>query len=493
MVEKNDLPSDKDQELEKLIADYEAARKENRSLYLDEDQFVDIVSRYITEKSFDKAQEAIDYGLKLHPGNVDLMMEQAYLYMFAMEYSKAKSVADSIAYADPTKVKILKAQIAQSEGNTDEVETLLESIEDKESLGTILDVSSLYIGMNKYEKALQWLTPYIENYQEDVSFLETIATCYYKTKQGKQAICFYNKLIDKNPYEPVYWSYLAQLYFNQLRLDKVIEACDFAIAIDEKLGDPHLLKAYALYHLDNSEKAIFEFQQAFKYEKSLSGSHYLFMGFAYTDLQKWEEAIQCYDLALKAIEDKSTSLVKYLYRNKATALFELGRYKEAHQVFETTKREYPQDEMFYLLEGSLYNKEQKYDKAKECWDIAIHHAPTADTWREIGDCHIDSGLIADARACFEEVQKLDPEYPDINLHLTVLCLLQQDVEGFQKYNQLMEHPLTEENVQKVFAYQIPPIIGNDIFNEFIQDIAKIIKKGNNNMNIKTNEDLYDIF
>jgi tetratricopeptide (TPR) repeat protein len=120
MVEKNDLPSDKDQKLEKLIADYEAAREENRSLYLDGDQLADIASLYINERSFDKAQEVIDYGLKLHPGNTNLMMEQAYLYIFTMEYSKAKSIADSIAYADPTDIKILKAQIALSEDNPDE-------------------------------------------------------------------------------------------------------------------------------------------------------------------------------------------------------------------------------------------------------------------------------------------------------------------------------------------------------------------------------------
>ncbi len=486
MVEKNDLPSDKDQKLEKLIADYEAAREENRSLYLDGDQLADIASLYINERSFDKAQEVIDYGLKLHPGNTNLMMEQAYLYIFTMEYSKAKSIADSIAYADPTDIKILKAQIALSEDNPDEAEKLLESIEYKESLDIILDVSCLYMNMHKYEKALQWLTPSIENYQEDESFMEVITDCLQKTHQDEQALHLYDKLIDKNPYDLSNWLHLAQFYFKQLKLDKVIEASDFAIAIDENLGEPHLLKAHAFFGLGNPEKAIIEYQWALKCADTPPEFLYMFIGLAYADLENWEQALQSYDQALNTIEYESSPILTDLYSYKATSLFQLGRYEEAHQVFEIAKKEIPENVDFYLKEGLFYHQEQKYNKAKECWDAAIRYAPTADTWMQIGCYYINSDMMDDARTCFEEAQRLDPEFPVIKSYLTFINLIQQDAEGFHKYNQLMNKPLTADNIREALGCHTLPINDKDIINKLIQNIADFSKEeyddGNDNEN-----------
>ena len=89
MARKNNS-SDKDQELNELIADYETAKKENKPLYLDGDQLADIADRYALSRRFDEAQEVISYGLELHPGHTDLMVEQAYLYLDTMKLQKAK-------------------------------------------------------------------------------------------------------------------------------------------------------------------------------------------------------------------------------------------------------------------------------------------------------------------------------------------------------------------------------------------------------------------
>ena len=96
MARKN--PStDKEQELNELIASYETAKAENRQLYLDGDQLADIADKYATDRRFDEAQEVISYGLELHPGHTDLLIEQAYLYLDTMQLQKAIAVVGSIA------------------------------------------------------------------------------------------------------------------------------------------------------------------------------------------------------------------------------------------------------------------------------------------------------------------------------------------------------------------------------------------------------------
>ena len=108
-------PSAKKQ-LATLITNYEEAKAENRQLYLDADQLADIADWYASERKFEEAQEVITYGLKIHPGNTALLIEQAYLYLDTQKLQKAKKVADSITEDFDSEVKLLKAELLLNGG-----------------------------------------------------------------------------------------------------------------------------------------------------------------------------------------------------------------------------------------------------------------------------------------------------------------------------------------------------------------------------------------
>ena len=72
MARKNSSSAKK--ELVELITNYEAAKADDRQLYLDGDQLADIADWYATERKFDEAQEVINYGLHLHPRSTDLLI-----------------------------------------------------------------------------------------------------------------------------------------------------------------------------------------------------------------------------------------------------------------------------------------------------------------------------------------------------------------------------------------------------------------------------------
>ena len=98
-------------ELTEIIQRYEAAKAEKRQLYLDGDQLADIADWYATERKFNDAQEVINYGLQLHPGNTGLLIEQAFLYLDTQKLSKAREVANSITETYDSEVKMLKAEL----------------------------------------------------------------------------------------------------------------------------------------------------------------------------------------------------------------------------------------------------------------------------------------------------------------------------------------------------------------------------------------------
>lgn len=469
MARKNNS-SDKDQELNELIADYETAKKENKPLYLDGDQLADIADRYAFSRRFDEAQEVISYGLELHPGHTDLMVEQAYLYLDTMKLQKAKNVAECITETYETEVKLLKAEILLNEGNLDEAEKLLDSIEDKESLNTILDVSYLYMDMGYPEKALSWLTLGIEEYKEEEDFLAAMADCYRSGDHDEQAIYIYNKLIDKNPYDPSYWTGLAKSHFNRQEFEKTIEACDFALAADENFGEAHLMKAHSFFHLENESKAIQEYQLALKGQSIPPEFAHMFIGLAYTHLENWELGYQNYERALKFIGDEESPILTDIYSNEAYCLSKMGRYEEAHQICERAKEKTPESAELYLQEGYIYLEEKEIDKAKESWKVAIRCAPEAETLIRIGNYYLNCNMLENARMCLEEAKRLEPEHPSIDIRLASLCLIQQDYKGFEKYNQLLDPPLNLRDVQEAMALDCVDGGMRKKIDQFIQEI-----------------------
>lgn len=443
MVRKN-TPPDRDKELNDLIAQYETMRTENKQIYLDGDQLADIADKYAAERRFQESQEVITYGLSLHPGNTDLMVEQAYLYLDTQKVQLAKEVAESITETYETSVKLLKAELLLNEGKLDATEMLLDTIDEQDDLDTIIEVSYLYIDMGYPERALPWLTKGVDKYNEDEDFLAVTADCYCAGNKLEKAAYFYNKLIDINPYHSSYWLGLSKCQFAEQDYGKAAESIDFALAADEKYGEGHLMKAHCLFHLENEEEAIEAYEKALEYKALAPEFAYMFIGLAYNNKENWQKADDYFQRALDALEsseDKTSPLLTDIYTNKAMTLSKLGRSAEAHELCAKAKELDPDDSEPYLLEGTIYMEENDFDSAREEWEMALRRSPEAETWYQIGTYSIDYNMIENARFCFEQALKLNPHMEGINEQLASVCLILKDHKGFYKYNQLSNSPL----------------------------------------------------
>lgn len=446
MARKNTLP-DRDKELNDLIAQYEAMRTENKPLYLDGDQLADIADKYASERRFQEAQEVITYGLSLHPDNTDLMVEQAYLHLDTHKPQLAKEVAESISETYATDVKLLKAELLLNEGKLDAAEMLLDTLDEQDDLDTIIEVSYLYIDMGYPERALPWLTKGLDNYVEEEDFIAVSADCYCAANMLEKAAYFYNKLIDKNPYAPPYWLGLSKCQFSEQDYAKANESIDFALAADEQYGEGHLMKAHCLFHLENENDAIEEYEKALQYKALAPEYAYMFIGLTYSNKEDWRQANDYYERALQVIEttgDTDSPLLTDIYSNKAVAMSKLGKRKEAHKLCAKAKAIDPKDPEPYLLEGRIYMDENNFDKARGEWGMALRYSPEAETWYQIGTYSIDYNMIENARFCFEQALKLNPDMDGINEQLASVCLILKDHKGFYKYNQLSNNPLNFE-------------------------------------------------
>lgn len=477
MARKNTLPN-RDKELKELIAQYEAMKIEDRQLYLDGDQLADIADKYAADRRFQEAQEVITYGLSLHPDCTDLMVEQAYLYLDTQKPGMAKETADSITETYATDVKLLKAEILLNEGKLDAAEMLLETIDEQDDLDTIIEISYLYIDMGYPERALPWLAKGLNKYTDDEDFLAVTADCYCAENRLEKAAKFYNILIDKNPYHPPYWLGLSKAQFAGQKYGKALESIDFALAADDQYGEGHLMKAHCLFHLGNEDDAIEEYEKALQYKSLAPEFAYMFIGLTYSNKESWQQAKDYFQRAIEIIEkdnDINSPLLADIYCNQALCISKLGQSKEAHKLCAKAKKLNIKNVEPYLLEGRIYMEENNFEKARKQWEKALHHSPEAETWYQIGMYSIDYNMMKNARLCFEEALRINPDMEGLNEQLASVCLILKDHKGFSKYNQLSSTPLDFESMYENLSVLAP----SDLIKELRSFMDEIREKLNN--------------
>ena len=222
MSNKN-LLSGRDKELQELAEQYESAMSANQPFYLDADDLADLADWYGTKKNYDKALEIAEYGLKLHPDSTALMIEYAYLHLDSGKRAKAREIIENLPDTYSPEAKVVRAHLLLSEGKLDDAEQLLDTIEDKEDLANVVDVSYMYLDMGYPDKALAWLNPVKKEYADEEAYIAVVADCYYGKGMIEEAIPLYNQLIDQNPYSAPYWFGLARCHFEDLNFDQAIE------------------------------------------------------------------------------------------------------------------------------------------------------------------------------------------------------------------------------------------------------------------------------
>lgn len=282
--------------------------------------------------------------------------------MDARERDKAKQVIEEITEDYSSEVKVLKANILLGEGKIDEAEQLLDSIEDKEDLANIVDVSYMYIDMGYPDKAVPWLTRGLEKYAEEEEYLAVTADCFLAQGLKDKAEMFYNKLIDKNPYSAPYWFGLARCYFEQQLFDKAIEACDYAIVSDEEFADAYMMKGHAFYQLGNEESALENYTLAEKYKAVSPNFLHMFIGFNEISKGHWEEGYRHLELVIHS-KDTDSTMLPSLYAHVAICLYNLGEKRQADLFFKKAHEIGPKDAEPYLIEGGMYMEKGDFDKA----------------------------------------------------------------------------------------------------------------------------------
>ncbi|KAA6344736.1 Lipopolysaccharide assembly protein B [termite gut metagenome] len=477
----NTLPEEENQELIRLIAQYESAKSDKQNVYLDADQILEIAEWYELHDRADDAYDILMYGMSWHPNHAGILTAYAYSHLDRGELEEAKRIAALIDDEFAVETKLLRVELLLMEDKLPEAETILNTLADEEEASLYLNIAGLYIQTDHPSEGLSWLQKAAMLDPDDEELIETVAECCHSIGKNEEAAYYFNRLIDKQPYSADYWVGLAKVCFAQEQYDKSIEACDFALVCDANSGDAHLFKAYCLYQLESYEESIKEYKEVLAIGNFLAEYIYSYIGSCYNEMQEWEQACAYYKKALQGTNELDDVKKADVYNNLSTCYYRMGRFEEAHDLCQTMEILFPDFLDSYLLDGRMYSEEDEKEKAGECWD-KILSKKTTDIYAltQVGEYCLDTDDLIRAKKALEKAFSLNPDNMLNNMFLVLTYVRLKDWRNLLKIHRHLDISPSNSSKLKSFIrefYEGDESLSSEML-EAIGEFEEKIKKKN---------------
>ena len=123
----NDLSSYfEDPEFKDLLAKYEGMVESHTPTYFDAEELTDIAEYYASQGEEQKAEDAIDLALRLHPTNTDALVFKSRSLCIKGKLSEAYQIMNLIEDPSDREVQFLKADLLMEERRLEEADAIFE-------------------------------------------------------------------------------------------------------------------------------------------------------------------------------------------------------------------------------------------------------------------------------------------------------------------------------------------------------------------------------
>jgi tetratricopeptide (TPR) repeat protein len=196
----------------------------------------------------------------------------------------------------------------------------------------------------------------------------------------------------------------------------------------------YMYRGYTYHKLKRFEEAIASYDDVLEIDqsfyKALNNK-----GLVFRDMAKYEEAIACYDKALE-IEPKYANALYH----KGLLFEELGRLQEALFFYDEALKVDPICPDAWNNKGNINLKLRKYDEAIECYDRELQRDPLhAKSWNNKGLVFDQMGREVQAIESYDKALELDRRYLDawINKALALFNVDRHE-EAIECYDKALE-------------------------------------------------------
>ncbi len=463
----DDSLSDEDRE---MIKQYEEAVAQGRSDYFDVDDMEIIIEHYLfTEKGFEKAEQALEYAFKLHPGDRYLYCQQAAIYLAQNKPKKALALLDRYRDRDYPLHTFNHAEALYRLGRRNEsiaeFKQLVESVADDEDY----NISSLCSDIlrvltddiedddeahqkNVFENTLYFYDKILAIDPNDVGMLHAKAATLEAMGQEDEAIALCNRVLDIDPYDVEAWHQIGSIHFKAEQYTEALNDYNYALAIEpddlQALGQ----KAYCEYNLQDFENCIATLKKCVKKDSDDEDLWFL-MAKCYEQQQDPEKARKAYKKVVAIDPEDADS-----WYGIAQASCYLRDTKETKHSIKKAIALQPQNPSYLLILADVLHDE---NRIKEC-EVLLRHIlrvlkpDFAAAWKFYGDLVLGCDAYEEALSYYEKAMELCKEQEidiyDIYFFACLAAYGNKDYKKAQEYFDIAKerNSFTPMLVQRIF-------------------------------------------
>ncbi len=411
-----------------LIERYEAMRQDSHSCYFDVEDFESIVSYYLYNDDAEKAREAVNDGMYFHPNSLELKLRLIEIEIEAEHTENALDLIEEVkrfAYSYKAEITVLEARILLSQQKVSEAVSLLDNLlkvyVGENEIDLQAAIGSL-MNMSEHAHAARYLEFMSKQQGNAGNVLLDLAYCYERLDDTHKALATYERYLDENPFSTLAWYELAKMYERDSQSDNAIKAYDFVLTID-----PNYIEAYygkAEIQVNNGE-----YEQATKtleglldeYPNNIRATYTL--GECYEKLDRLEDALRCYLLAIKNDESYAEA-----YYSAAFLFKEQGKYYECVMFLKkATSLEPENGEYFYGL-GKVLMELGQPEEAIQAFKNALENDKyDFESWLLLAELYAVDDFDK-ALAVLEEASAFLYDIPEISYRIAALYFLTDNID-----------------------------------------------------------------
>lgn len=347
-------------EFRELLARYEKSIKLGIGSYFGIDEFVDLLSYYLSVDKSEEAAAVLDTARHLHPTAPENIKMGIKLLLYNGEPEKALALFNELKFVDEIEMLTIKAEIMVALRNFKQahdiaIEVLQKSVPGQESvyegLEILLDCGFALDALDICETA-------IKAAPQQISLYEVKAECLIELQRINEAVKIYNELLDNNSYSTFYWEQLGHIYYMVKKYGKSLECFEYESAINEEIEYAHMMQAYCYYYLRDYRMAKELFGTlARKYSDTVTPVFYIAL--CHYHEGAYEDAINAFDIAINNAQEGTIAMM--LSRvNKAMLLDIIGEKSVADDAISMALLMHPDNMKQLVLTGKhLYELRDK--------------------------------------------------------------------------------------------------------------------------------------
>lgn len=354
--------------LDQLVRKYEEMIGQEKSMYFDADQIEAIAFSFESKEDFMEALKVVNYGLQLHPANPSLLLYKAK-YLLFLDYIDAAAELIPLLPENSEEATLIRIEYQFARGNFEKGFDLINQQMDNLCWEFALDVVNILWGYVTYEEIISYILSALAKLPNNPQLLVELATIYQDNNEEDKAIEIYNQLLDTDPYQNEVWLKLAKTYSLLKEYDKAIEACDFALAIEENSPEILCLKGYCQYDSNEFEAALQTFMEYEQLGDDLSRA-YEYISDCYIKMEQIGKAIEYLNKALDINPDS-----QYLLYQLAFCYQDMGNTPMSKEYIRRSLALNASQFECYILLGEILFQEENFAEAFDAYSKALKFDP----------------------------------------------------------------------------------------------------------------------